>query len=92
MYLQDDVVVVLLGPSVLTEERVNDVDVDDGPDEVSIQVVGSLSGDKLSICRIFWSYFFNEDNIIFRLRHDDYLYQTLDQQEVNFPSKFYLRS
>ena len=51
MYLQDDVVVVLLGPSVLTEERVNDVD--DGPDEVSKQVVGSLSGDKLSICGSF---------------------------------------
>ena len=34
MHFQDDVVVVLLlGPSVLTEERVNDVD--DGPDEVS---------------------------------------------------------
>ena len=53
MYLQDDVVVVLLGPSVLIEERVNDVDVDDGPDEVSKQVVGSLSGDKFSICRYF---------------------------------------
>ena len=53
MYLQDDVVVVLLGPSVLIEERVNDVDVDDGPDEVSKQVVGSLSGDKFSICGYF---------------------------------------
>ena len=53
MYLQDDVVVVLLGPSVLIEERVNDVDVDDGPDEVSKQVVGSLSGDKFSICGSF---------------------------------------
>ena len=54
MHLQDDVVVVLLGPSVLTEERVNDVDdVDDGPDEVSKQVVGSLSGDKFSICGSF---------------------------------------
>ena len=51
MYLQDDVVVVLLGPSVLIEERVNDVD--DGPDEVSKQVVGSLSGDKFSICGSF---------------------------------------
>ena len=51
MYLQDDVVVLLLGPSVLTEERVNDVD--DGPDEVSKQVVGSLSGDKFSICGSF---------------------------------------
>ena len=51
MHLQDDVVVVLLGPSVLTEERVNDVD--DGPDEVSKQVVGSLSGDKFSICGSF---------------------------------------
>ena len=51
MYLQDDVVVVLLGPSVLSEERVNDVD--DGPDEVSKQVVGSLSGDKFSICGSF---------------------------------------
>ena len=48
MHLQDDVGVLLLGPSVLTEERVNDVD--DGPDEVSKQVVGSLSGDKFSIC------------------------------------------
>ena len=55
MHLQDDVVVVLLGPSVLTEETVNDVDgdVDDGPDEVSKQVVGSLSGDKFSICGPF---------------------------------------
>ena len=52
MYLQDDVVVLLLGPSVLTEERVN-VDVDDCPDEVSKQVVGSLSGDKFSICGYF---------------------------------------
>ena len=51
MYLQDDVVVVLLGPSVLIEERVNDVD--DSPDEVSKQVVGSLSGDKFSICGSF---------------------------------------
>ena len=89
MYLQDDVVVLLLGPSVLIEERVNDVD--DGPDEVSKQVVGSLSGDILNLW-VFWYYFFNEDNIIFRFRHDDYLYQTLDQQEVNFPSKIYLRS
>ena len=93
MYLQDDVVVLLLGSSVLIEERVNDVDVDvdDGPDEVSKQVVGSLSGDKFSNLWVFWYYFFNEDNIIFRFRHDDYLYQTLDQQEVNFPSKIYLR-
>ena len=30
-----------------------DVDVDDGPDEVSKQVVGSLSGDKFSICGSF---------------------------------------
>ena len=51
MHLQDDAVVVLLGPSVLTEERVNDVD--DGPEEVSEQVVGSLSGDKFSICGSF---------------------------------------
>ena len=51
MYLQDDLVVLLLGPSVLIEERVNDVD--DGPDEVPKQVVGSLSGDKFSICGSF---------------------------------------
>ena len=90
--LQDEVVVVV-GPSVLTEEsEVKDLE-DPDPDEVSVSntVVFWLSEDKFSKFGSF-------DLISFtNITSSDLdilmsFYQTQDQQEVDFPSKMYSRT
>ena len=91
--LQDEVVVVV-GPSVLTEEsEVKDLE-DPDPDEVSVSntVVFWLSEDKSSNFGSFDLISFTNITSSSDLDILMSFYQTQDQQEVDFPSKMYSRT